>query len=170
MYAQLGDIKFELITYWKGLSNSIKTQYVEHAVIEEKPKLQWIGDRLEEINIRLNFHTDFCIPKEELSKLKKAMLRHEALDFVFGNGEYKGKFVIEEISSEVIQAFHDSEVISAEAEIKLKEWVEDKVISYRKEKQKAESKIQAIPKKKETAQVRQIRNKDDVEFKEIVRQ
>lgn len=138
MYAQLGDIKFELITYWRGLNSSWKTQYVEHAVIEGKPKLQWIGDNLEELNIRLNFHTDFCVPKEELQRLKEAMLKHEALDFVFGNGEYKGKFVIEEISSEVIQTFQDAEIIAIEAEVKLKEWVPDKIISFKKEPKKTQ--------------------------------
>lgn len=166
MYAQLGDIKFELITYWRGLSASWGTQYAQHDAIEGKPKLQWIGDSLEQITIKLNFHTDFCKPKEEMQKLKEAMQKHEALDFVFGNGEYKGKFVIEEISSEVIQTFNDAEIIAVEAEVKLKEWVEDKVITFKK----AGKTSKKIKKKETKSLIVTEKNKDNIEYKKIVRQ
>lgn len=168
MYAQLGDIRFDLITYWEGLNAAWRTQYVEHAVIEGKPILQWIGDNLEEITIKLQFHADFCVPKEELQRLKEAMLKHEALDFVFGNGEYKGKFVIEEITSEVIQTFKDSEIVAIEAELKLKEWVQPKAIGVAKPTSKQATK-KAIP-KKEGFKVESVKNKDNVEFRKIVRQ
>lgn len=132
MYAQLGNLKFDLITYYEGFRALAKTQYAEHKVIEGKPRIQWIGDELDEISIRLLFHTDFCNPREELLKLKEVFLKHEALDFIFGNGEYKGKFVIEEINSEIKQTFKDGEVMCVEVEIKLREYVEPMVYEFKK--------------------------------------
>ncbi len=137
MYAQLGDIKFELITYFGGLNSSEKIEYAEHATIEGKPKLQYVGEALETIFIKLSFHTDFCNPQEELKKLREAASRYEPLSFVFGNGLYKGKYVIEEISKEVVQTFKDATYMTIDAEIKLKEWVEDRVITTKKEPKKA---------------------------------
>lgn len=136
MYAQLGDIKFELITYFDMLSSSYKIDYAEHATIEGKPKLQYIGEALETISIKLSFHTDFCNPQEEIKKLKESASRYEPLPFIFANGLYKGKYVIEEISKEVVQTFNDATYMNIEAEIKLKEWVEDRAITTKKETKK----------------------------------
>ncbi|MDM7320225.1 MAG: phage tail protein [Fervidobacterium sp.] len=132
MYAQLGDIKFELITYYNSLEESLSVNYAEHNVIEGKPRLQFIGDNLETIKISLNFHASFCKPEEELKKLKEAMLKHEALPFVFGNGLFKGKYVITELTGTQIQTFKDGTVMSITANITLKEWVEDKALEIKK--------------------------------------
>ena len=56
MFAVLGDIEFELITYWDGFEATFGVDYAEHARIEGKPGLQFIGDRLDEIQISLVFH------------------------------------------------------------------------------------------------------------------
>jgi len=164
MYAQLGDIKFELITYFDGLNSSQKIDYAEHATIEGKPKLQYIGEALETISIKLSFHTDFCNPQEELKKLRDAASRYEPLPFVFGNGIYKGKYVIEEIISEVIQTFNDATYINIEAEIKLKEWVEDRAITIKKEPKKT------IKKKTSAGEQTKRGNYTDFDKGKIVRQ
>lgn len=132
MFAQLGDIRFNLITYFDGLNASSKVDYAEHATIEGKPKLQYIGEGLETINIKLNFHTSFCNPSQELKKLKAAMAEYKPLAFIFGNGEYKGNYVIEEITSEVSQTFKEGTPMGIDVELKLKEWVKDKVITMKK--------------------------------------
>lgn len=136
MYAQLGDIKFELITYFDGLNVLKKIDYAEHPTIEGKPKLQYIGEALEEIKIKLSFHNDFCNPQEELKKLKDAASKYEPLSFIFGNGIYKGRYVIEEITDTVIQTFKDATYMNIEVEIKLKEWVVDRSITIKKEPKK----------------------------------
>lgn len=136
MFAQLGDIKFFLITYFNGLNASKKIDYSEHATIEGKPKLQYIGEALEIINLKLNFHTDFCNPDVELRKLKEAASKYEPLPFVFGNGMYKGNYVIEEINDNVMQTFNEGTFMAIEVEVKLKEWVKDKTITTKKAKPK----------------------------------
>ena len=134
-YAWLGDIQLDLITYFDGLNSTSKVTYAEHAVIEGKPRLQYIGEALDEIIIKISLHTDFCNPEEELKKIKKAMKKYEPLDFIFANGAYHGKYVIEEITSTVIQTFEDGKIHAIEATLKLKEWVQDKALTYKKQSQ-----------------------------------
>ena len=43
MFAQLGDIKFELITYFNGLNETVSYNYAQHDRIENKPILQFLG-------------------------------------------------------------------------------------------------------------------------------
>lgn len=124
MFAKLGDITFNLITYLDGLDDSVKFTFAEHQTIESKPKLQFIGDELEELNIRLNFHSMFCTPEYEIKRLKDTAKKHEGLPFILGNGKYVGRYVILEISSTTQQSDRFGNIISIESEIKLKEWNE----------------------------------------------
>ena len=62
MFAVLGDIEFELITYWDGFEATFGVDYAEHARIGGKPGLQFVGDRLDEIQITLVFHQHYCVP------------------------------------------------------------------------------------------------------------
>jgi len=160
MFAQLGSIKFDLITYFNGLDDSQKHNYAEHQTIESKPKLQFIGDELDELNIKLNFHSSFCTPENELKKLKNTSKKHEELPFILGNGKYIGKFVILEITSTTQQSDKLGNLISIESEIKLKEWNN----SNAKVKKKAKKQY---TKKKQTIKTA---NKSSKTPKQIVRQ
>ena len=122
MFAQLGNIQFNLITYFNGIEETQKHNYVEHQTIESKPKLQFMGDDLDTLTIRLNFHSSFCVPETEIKKIKDAAKFHEEMPFILGNGKYLGKYVIEEITSTTQQTDKSGNLISIEAEIRLKEW------------------------------------------------
>ena len=50
MYAVLGEIEFEVVTYWNGFENTMGVDYASHARIEGKPGVQFIGDKLEKIS------------------------------------------------------------------------------------------------------------------------
>lgn len=168
-YAWLGDIQLDLITYFDSLESTSRVNYAEHEVIEGKPRLQYIGEALDEITIKISLHTGFCKPEEELKKIKEAMKKYEPLDFIFASGAYKGKYVIEEITSTVIQTFEDGTVQAIEATLKLKEWVQDRPLEYKKEaKKKAQQKKKTV-KKTEFTTVTE-KNKEGIEFKKIVRQ
>lgn len=140
MFAQLGNIKFDLITYFNGLDDSQKHNFAEHQTIESKPKLQFIGDELDELNIKLNFHSSFCTPEEEIKKLKTIAKKHEELAFILGNGKYVGKYVIQEITSTTQQSDKFGNLISIESEIKLKEWSESNVKVKKKAKKQTSKK------------------------------
>ncbi len=167
MFAQLGDIQFNLITYFDGLNASRRIDYAEHATIEGKPKLQYIGDGLETITIKLNFHTSFCNPANEVKKIKDAAAKHEAMPFVLGNGVYKGNYVIEEINDDIQQTFNEGTLIAIDVETKLKEWVKDKIIGTKKGKSGKKKKIK---KKNNTKTKKKKTNKESVSKKTIVRQ
>ena len=121
MFAQLGDIKFELITYFNGLTETVSYNYAQHDRIENKPLLQFLGKNLLEENIKLNFHRTFCVPEDELKNLVEVADKAEPLKFIKGNGEYIGVFVIEEIGKTTEQASPEGDLLSIQVDVRLKE-------------------------------------------------
>ena len=92
MFAQLGDIEFELITYFNGMNESQSYNYAQHERINQKPVLQFLGLNLQEQDIKLNFHASFCTPEDEIKKLKDVANLGTPLKFIKGNGDYVGVF------------------------------------------------------------------------------
>ena len=122
MFAQLGDIKFELITYFNGLTETVSYNYAQHDRIENKPLLQFLGKNLLEESIKLNVHRSFCIPEDELKNLTEVADKAEPLKFIKGNGEYIGVFVIEEIGKTTEQASPEGDLLSIQVDVRLKEY------------------------------------------------
>ena len=122
MFAQLGDIKFELITYFNGLNETTSYNYVQHERIENKPLLQFLGKNLQEEEISLNFHKNFCVPEDEIKKLKTASDKASPLKFIKGNGEYVGIFVVEEIKQTTEQASPEGDLVSVQMDVRLREY------------------------------------------------
>ena len=122
MFAQLGEIKFDLITYFNGISETNSYNYAEHARISQKPLLQYLGENLQEQDIKLNFHTSFCTPEDEIKKLKEVAKKGLPLKFIKGNGEYVGVFIISEISSVTEQASKEGYLTSVQIDLKLREF------------------------------------------------
>ena len=126
MYALLGDIQFDLITYFDSFEADFGTDYAEHAVIDGKPRLQYMGDRLDEIRIELSFHASFCNPETELARLKNAVSSHEAMALILGNGDYKGWFVLTDVQSTSRQTDESGTLLALDASITLREYVGDR--------------------------------------------
>ena len=122
MFAQLGDIEFELITYFNGLNETQTFNFAEHERINQKPMLQFMGLNLQEQEIKLNFHSSFCTPEDEIKRLKEVANKGTPLKFIKGNGEYVGVFVISEIVSAVEQASKEGDLISIQVDLKLREY------------------------------------------------
>ena len=140
-HAILGDITFDLITYFEGMEVKFGADYAEHALIEGKPRLQWTGDKLDEASWSLVFHAGFCDPERELLKLKAAVAKHEAMPLVFSNGDYKGWFVPTEVSVTSQQTMTDGTSVWIEVKLTLREYCEPKVLAEqtpRKEPEAAE--------------------------------
>lgn len=122
MFAILGKVEFDLITYFDGLEISYGADYAEHALIGRKPRLQHVGDKLDEIKIDLVFHASYCKPEAELLRLRKAVTAHEPMSFVLGNGDYKGRFVITDITATGRQTDKSGSMIALEAQLSLREY------------------------------------------------
>ncbi|UMO87199.1 phage tail protein [Pectobacterium sp. PL64] len=125
MFAVLGDIEFELITYWDGFESTFGVDYAEHSRIEGKPGLQFVGEQLDEFRISLVFHSLYCAPDNELSRLRRAMRAHQALALVFGNGDYRGWFVITAVTASSQQTDSSGNVMAMTAEVTLREYIGD---------------------------------------------
>lgn len=140
-HALLGQITFDLITYFENMEASFSANYAEHALIEGKPRLQWVGDNLDEVSWSLVFHAGFCDPELEMLKLRGAIARHEALPLIFANGDYKGWFVPTEVRVTTRQVMRDGTLIWLEADLTLREYVRPVVLveqTPRKEPEAAE--------------------------------
>jgi len=122
MFAQLGDIKLELITYFNGINETVSYNYAQHDRIENKPILQFLGKNLLEESIKLNFHRSFCVPEDEIKALVDAADNAAPLKFIKGNGEYVGVFVIQEIGKTTEQASPEGDLISIQVDIRLREY------------------------------------------------
>jgi len=126
MFALLGDIQFDLITYFDGLGARFSATYAEHALIEGKPRLQHIADDLDDFQIDLRFHASYCDPEKELTKILNAIRDRKAMAFVLGNGDYKGWFVAVALDCTSKQADANAGLIELEASLTLREYVGDK--------------------------------------------
>jgi len=125
MYALLGDIQFDLITYFNGFECIFGADYAEHAMIDGKPRLQSTGLALDEIQITLAFHNMFCEPESELVRLKNALTDRHALALVLGNGDYKGWFVITAVTATAQQTDSQGTITALEASMTLREYTGD---------------------------------------------
>ncbi|MDO8771922.1 MAG: phage tail protein [Burkholderiaceae bacterium] len=124
-YALLGDIAFDLITYMPGLNVTVAADFAEHALIERKPRLQWVGDKLDEVTIELSFHIAFCEPEVEMARLRDAVRAHEALTFMFANGNIIGDFALISLTQATTQTMTEGTLIALTATLTMREYVVD---------------------------------------------
>ena len=122
MFAQLGDIQFDLITYFDGINSSVTYNYAEHERINNKKLLQFMGENLQEFSIKLNLHSSFCTPEDEIQKIRTEAQHGKPLKFIKGNGEYVGAFVISQIQKTTEQTSPEGDLIAIQVELQLKEY------------------------------------------------
>ena len=125
--ALLGDMPLSLISVAQ-LDSRHSANYAEHALLDGKPRLQWLGDSLDELTLKLLFHRQFCDPKLEVLVLKQALARHAAQPLVLGNGDHLGWFVITDLSIASQQTADDGTLLACEVDLTLKEHVLPPVI------------------------------------------
>ena len=122
MFAVLGEIPFQVVGSPEGYESRRGYDFAEHRVIESKPRLQWIGNDLEHLRFELRLHSSFTDPGAKLALLRSTAAAHLALPLVFGNGGFRGFFVIESISMRSQQLSARGVPIAITAAIALKEW------------------------------------------------
>lgn len=126
MFAQLGTIKFEGIKGFEAFARKREANYAQHALIENKPRLERVGTKLTEVNLTINLHTAFCTPEEELDKLDTARQNGEVLSLVIGTGEVYGNFVITNIGETVNKTDGNGAFVGLQLEVNLLEAVVNK--------------------------------------------
>lgn len=90
MFAILGNIEFTVAGGISGIEHSGSADWAEHARIQGKPLLEWMGEGLDEYQLTIELHPVLGDPEERLRALRLAKSQHQPLAFVMGSGEYLG--------------------------------------------------------------------------------
>jgi phage protein U len=125
LFAVLGDIQFEVVGSPEGYESAGAYDFPEQRVLESKPRLQWVGDELERPSFDLMWHASFTNPATQLALLRTTAAQHLALPLVFGDGVYRGLFVIESIKVKSQQLSAGGAPIAIRVALALKEWIAD---------------------------------------------
>lgn len=136
-YVQLGDHQYQVTGTITGLESETKAKFAQHDVIEGKPRLQAIGDELEQLTLTIELHAGYCDPVYEIGFLKSAIAAHTALPLIFASGELRGRYVLEQLNE--THNVHDATGVPIHISVRLvlKEWVEDQTIDFAARKRAA---------------------------------
>lgn len=124
MFIQLGDKIFEGLyspTAWSSSGND--ALYVEHALINGKPRLQLTGEALEQVTLTLRLRAEFCNPTAELQLLEEWQSAGTILPLLLGNGEYVGDYVITSLPRTHLDFLPDGTLLDCDLSVSLLEYV-----------------------------------------------
>jgi phage protein U len=128
MFAVLGEIQFEVVGSPQAYDSAGAYEYSEQRVIESKPRLQWVGDELDRLHLELIWHASFTNPAAQLALLRATAAQHLALPLVFGDGGFRGFFVVEAIVIKSQQLSAGGVPIAIRVALSLKEWAVDSLL------------------------------------------
>jgi phage protein U len=123
MFALFGEIVFAVLDSPDAFESSRTWNYAEHQVVEGRPTLQWLAAGLETIELDFHFHVSFTDPSLQAAALIAAAEDHNARALVFGNGVYRGYFVVTSIRATAQQMSANGNLIALTVRVTLKERV-----------------------------------------------
>ncbi|EXI62230.1 hypothetical protein MHD_10305 [Mannheimia granulomatis] len=124
-YALLGNITFDLLNAPSAFDERRLASFAEHSVLAGKPKLQAMGLELTEITLQLKLHHKLGNVEQRYQSLLTAKETQEALALVLGFSQFKGHFVITEISSGILFSDLEGNALARDVSITLREFVGD---------------------------------------------
>ena len=131
MIGALGDVTFEVsiskVFTFDDLRFSHSAKYAEHAIHNKKNILEFTGLNASTASLTINLNAHLGVnPEEELDRLHEMLETHQAIPFIL-DGKIQGwsRWIIESLdeSHKIING--RGELISAEVNIKLKEYLRD---------------------------------------------
>lgn len=122
MFAILGDIEFTLSGGITGMEQRGTADWAEHARIQGKPLLEWIGEGLDEINLNIDLHPMLGDPAARWRALREAKAKHEPLALVLGNGDYLGPQVVADLTLQHRRMTATGQLASATVQLRLREY------------------------------------------------
>lgn len=122
MFAILGEIEFTVAGGISGMEQRGSADWAEHARIQGKPLLEWIGEGVDECNLTIELHPVLGDPEARLRALRLAKKKHEPMALVMGSGEYLGPYVIVDLNNVIRRATAVGQIKSASVQVSLKEY------------------------------------------------
>lgn len=122
MWAVLGDIEFELRNQPSRQDDRITADYAQHALIQGKPRAEWVADGLDELTLELTLHALLVDPEAQIRRLKTALRAHEPLPYVLGSGDYRGVYLLTEVGTTTRRTDAQGRLISATVTVSLLEY------------------------------------------------
>lgn len=124
MWAQIGNIKVEIITIFEEMEGQHGADYPQHDVLDGKPRLQWMGAKLSSYRLKFHLHCGITkSPRAQFEILKNLMDEHQAVPFVTGTGTYLGMYVVTELTDDNLFMSDKGGVIEMSGEMTLLEYV-----------------------------------------------
>lgn len=120
MWGSLGDIVFQLLKTPETFQIEEKAKFATISIFGQKDKLHFTGFEAKKISLSFLLNSTFCSPTEELGKLQRLKDEIKAENLIIGDENY-GKFVIEQIRTEILRTAPNGQIIAARVEISLKE-------------------------------------------------
>ncbi len=122
MFAIFGEIVFDVLDSPAGYESRRDFWYAEQRVLQARPRLQWIADGLAEIELEVRLHSSFTNPDLQLLALEAAAADHLARPLVFGNGNFRGFYILVSLAFAARQMSAVGDLIAATARLGLREW------------------------------------------------
>jgi len=122
MFAQLGDITFEVLGSPESMRITRGWRYPEHPVIDGLPKLQAVGAALDQIELDLRLHASIAPPAAQRDAIYAMADQQVAAPLVFGSGVHRGYFVVTDATEATALTTDSGDPIAIEMHLTLKEW------------------------------------------------
>jgi phage protein U len=122
MFAQLGSVVFEVVGALTEFGARREYGYAEHARIENKPTVQYVGEGLEEADLGFALDEWLCEPADALQALHQMAEAHQAVPLLWGSAVRPRSYVLRNIEHTVAQAGPDGRPQRITGRIKLQEW------------------------------------------------
>lgn len=125
MFAQLGDVKFELLNSFTNLEETHAATFAKHDVLKGRPRLQAMGNDLTELRFGMKLHWKLGDVDTAYRGLVAAKEAQQAVSLVYGSGRFVGWFVIERLTARTTQMDANGRTAARELDVELTEFVGD---------------------------------------------
>lgn len=123
-----GDLVFEVSSFriltFDNYKRKTSHRYAKHEIMNYKPKLESVGNDLEEVELQIKFMTSLGVnPIDEMEKLR-AMCRSAEVNYLIIGTTVIGDclFVLEEISEQVDTWDGTGNILASTVNVKFKEY------------------------------------------------
>lgn len=122
MWAVLGEIEFELFNHPTLFEERTSADFAEHALIQGKPRLEFVGEGLDELQLELQLHAALVDPEAQIRRFKTAKAERKPLPLVLGSGDYRGVYLITQVDTRVTRTDGHGRIVAAGVSLSLREY------------------------------------------------